>query len=58
MPGDVVEIEAKMKIPADAVILQGRVNMDEGMLTGESVPIQKSSLNNNDSIFSFDASQK
>lgn len=40
-PGDVIEVEPKMKIPADSVILQGRVNMDEGMLTGESVPIQK-----------------
>jgi P-type E1-E2 ATPase len=41
LPGDVIEIQAKMKIPADCVILEGRVNVDEGMLTGESVPIQK-----------------
>lgn len=30
-----------MNIPADCVIIEGSCIINEGMLTGESVPIQK-----------------
>ncbi|USD66549.1 heavy metal translocating P-type ATPase [Vibrio sp. SCSIO 43136] len=39
--GDVVRVLPGEHIPADGVIYQGRVHIDESMLTGESVPVVK-----------------
>jgi Cu+-exporting ATPase len=39
--GDVVEIRPGERIPADAVVLEGRSHADESMLTGESLPVAK-----------------
>ncbi|MEZ5015211.1 MAG: cation-translocating P-type ATPase [Chitinophagales bacterium] len=39
---DVVLIKSGDKIPADGVILQGDGTVDESMLTGESMPVEKS----------------
>ena len=42
VPGDVVELEAGDKIPADgAVLLSAGLSCDESMLTGESVAVPK-----------------
>ncbi len=38
---DVVQLKAGDLIPADAVILRGRVELDESMLTGESDAVKK-----------------
>ncbi|MEH7095007.1 heavy metal translocating P-type ATPase [Neobacillus vireti] len=39
--GDIVHIKPGEKIPVDGKILEGRSAIDESMLTGESVPVDK-----------------
>eukprot|EP01034_Spumella_vulgaris_P033715 gene33715-41597_t len=41
IPGDCFVLKAGMSIPADAILIKGRVVIDESMLTGESVPVTK-----------------
>ena len=36
LPGDVVVVRAGQKVPADSVVVEGAVRLDESMLTGES----------------------
>jgi magnesium-transporting ATPase (P-type) len=40
-PGDRFFVKEGMSMPCDAIIYQGRVVVDESMLTGESAPISK-----------------
>ncbi|MBL7100938.1 MAG: HAD-IC family P-type ATPase, partial [Nanoarchaeota archaeon] len=43
VPGDIIIVEAGDKVPADARILElAEVHVNEAMLTGESVPVNKS----------------
>ena len=39
--GDIVLVRPGEKIPVDGVIVEGRSSVDESMLTGESLPIEK-----------------
>jgi Cu+-exporting ATPase len=39
--GDIIAVRPGEKIPVDGVIIQGHSTVDESMLTGESVPIDK-----------------
>ncbi|MDP2741647.1 MAG: heavy metal translocating P-type ATPase [bacterium] len=39
--GDIVLVRPGEKIPVDGVILKGRSSVDESMLTGESIPVEK-----------------
>ncbi|MGZ5383837.1 MAG: heavy metal translocating P-type ATPase [Acidimicrobiia bacterium] len=39
--GDVIVIKPGEKVPTDGVIVEGRSSLDESMLTGESVPLDK-----------------
>lgn len=39
--GDKVLVKAKEKIPVDGVIIKGKTYVDESMITGESIPVEK-----------------
>lgn len=49
--GDLILLESGDRIPADAKIIKGELTVDESLLTGESVGVNKSSDNKEDSIF-------
>lgn len=41
LPGDQILVKSGEKIPVDGEIFEGESNVDESMLTGESVPVEK-----------------
>jgi Cu+-exporting ATPase len=45
VPGDTIIVRSGEKIPVDGVILEGTAVVDESMITGESVPVEKISGN-------------
>ena len=47
--GDTVFIKPGEKIPVDGVIIEGHSTIDEAMITGESIPVEKSE---NDKVYS------
>ncbi len=52
VPGDIVLIEEGMKIPADAIVLQSNdLSLNESIITGESLPVEKNERNENNSLF-------
>ncbi|NLK72266.1 MAG: copper-translocating P-type ATPase [Clostridiales bacterium] len=45
--GDVILVKPGEKIPVDGEVIEGRTSVDESMLTGESIPVEK---NEGDSV--------
>lgn len=47
VPGDVILLRSGERIPADGILIKGNeVRVDESVLTGESVPVKKTAIKN------------
>jgi P-type Cu+ transporter len=41
LPGDLITVRPGEKIPVDGIVIDGNSSVDESMLTGESLPVEK-----------------
>ncbi|ADH99346.1 heavy metal translocating P-type ATPase [Salisediminibacterium selenitireducens] len=62
--GDIIKVKPGEKIPVDGIVTEGSSSVDESMLTGESIPVEKSNgeevigatINKNGSLY-FEATK-
>jgi cation-transporting ATPase 13A2 len=47
VPGDVIKVPSNILLPCDSILLSGSAIVNEAILTGESIPVIKTSLPNN-----------
>jgi Cu+-exporting ATPase len=45
-PGDIVLVKPGQKIPVDGVVIEGHSSVDESMISGESIPVEKTEGSN------------
>ncbi|KAL4438625.1 hypothetical protein ABPG74_015523 [Tetrahymena malaccensis] len=56
VPGDIIIINQNITLPFDCVLLEGQIQVNEANITGESIPVIKSSLPlNSDLIFKYES---
>lgn len=48
VPGDLIVLKTGQNVPCDGVLISGSCVMDEAMLTGESMPVQKTPIRSGD----------
>lgn len=53
VPGDFIRLEPKAHIPCDVILMQGESFVNESNITGESDPVPKVKLEDNDLKFSY-----
>ncbi|RKP09111.1 hypothetical protein THASP1DRAFT_14697, partial [Thamnocephalis sphaerospora] len=58
VPGDVIQLHDGQPLPCDAVILSGEVVVDESSLTGESMPVRKFAIRDEDTVFQPQAASR
>lgn len=58
VPGDLMFIGNQKHMSCDAILLSGNCVMEEGMLTGESVPVMKDSLPNIDHCYDIEKDKR
>lgn len=51
MPGDIFFVQNNSKVSCDSIIIEGQCTMNEAILTGESIPVNKVSLLKTDNLF-------
>lgn len=44
VPGDIIVVESHTKLSCDCILVDGACVMNEAILTGESVPVNKTAL--------------
>jgi len=53
VPGDLILIKNRSKLPCDCILIKGSCIMNEAILTGESIPINKTSLLSSKQLFTI-----
>ncbi|XP_038301816.1 probable cation-transporting ATPase 13A5 isoform X2 [Canis lupus familiaris] len=53
VPGDTIILPGKFSLPCDAILIDGSCVVNEGMLTGESIPVTKTPLTHSENTMAW-----